>query len=280
MASARGLTRSRRRATVSAMSPSGPGRARRRSGPPADAGARQRRLREQVAACTRLLADLGFLGYSGHVSARLPGRDAFLIQPLDRSRAALGPEDLLTCDLDGRVLAGPPGRRPPAEVYLHCEILRARRDVCAVAHGHHDLATVFTLVEGVTLVPLKNHAARWASGIPVHPDPRHVSDPALGRAAAATLGPHHAMLIRAHGQAIVAESVPAVFADAVHFAENAEAVYRAALLGRVVPLSADEIAAFLAGFDRARHVAKLWQYYVGRGRAGGVLPAAWAPAGR
>jgi L-ribulose-5-phosphate 4-epimerase len=36
-------------------------------------------LRFQVAAATLLLNDLGILGYSGHIGARLPGRDALLI---------------------------------------------------------------------------------------------------------------------------------------------------------------------------------------------------------
>lgn len=237
-------------------------------------------LREQIAACTRLLADLGILDYSGHVSARLPGRDAFLIQPFDQRRAGLDPDDLLTCDFDGAVLAGPVRRgtaeiRPPAEVYLHGEILRARPDVHAVAHMHDELSTVFTLVEGVALTAVKNHAARWADGIPIHPDPGHVGDSARGRAVAATLADHHALLIRAHGQVVVAESVPAVFADAVHFVENAAAMYRAALLGRVLPLRAEEIRDFLREFDRPRHVAKLWRDYTGRGRARGVLPSAW-----
>ncbi len=237
--------------------------------------ATERRLREQVAACTLLLNELGILGYSGHVSARLPGRDAFLVQSFDQSRADLGPDDLLICDFDGSVLAGPAGLRPPAEVHLHCEILRARSDVHAVAHFHHDIATVFTLVDGIPLKPIKNHAARWASGIPIHPDPSHVSDPARGRAAATSLGQHHAMLIRAHGQVVTAETVPAVLIDCVHFVENAEAMYRAASLGSVIPLSADEIAGFLREFDRRRHIAKLWKYYISRGRARGLLPTAW-----
>jgi len=238
----------------------------------------ERQLRVQVAACTLLLNDLSILGYSGHVSARLPGRHAFLVQSFDQSRADIEPDDLLICDFDGSVLAGPPGLRPPAEVYLHSEILRARPDVHAVAHFHHDLATVFTLVDGIALQPVKNHAARWADGIPIHPDPSHVSDPALGRTAAQSLGPHHAMLIRAHGQVVAAETVPAVFVDSVHFVENAEAMYRAAVLGPVLPLSAEEIAGFRRDFDRGRHIAKLWKYYVGRGRARGLLPAAWALA--
>ena len=84
-------------------------------------------LRFQVAAATLLLNDLGILGYSGHIGARLPGRDAFLIQSFDQSRSTVGPGDLLVCDFDGNVVAGPPGVRPPSEVYLHCEIMRARK---------------------------------------------------------------------------------------------------------------------------------------------------------
>jgi len=233
-------------------------------------------LRQEVAAATLLLNDLGILGYSGHVSARLPDGENFLIQSVDQSRAALGPDDLLTCGLDGRLVSGPKGLKPPSEVFIHSEIYRARNDVNAVAHFHDDLATTFTLVAGAQLVPIKNHAVRWATGIPVHPDPSHVSSPKLGRALAETLGPHHALLIRAHGQVVAAEDVRAVLIDSIHFVENAEAMYRAACLGRVLPLKPQEIQSFLADFDRARHVAKLWTYYVGRGRAKGLLPEAWA----
>ena len=43
-------------------------------------------LRFQVAAATLLLNDLGILGYSGHIGARLPGREALLIQSFEQSR--------------------------------------------------------------------------------------------------------------------------------------------------------------------------------------------------
>jgi ribulose-5-phosphate 4-epimerase/fuculose-1-phosphate aldolase len=247
----------------------------RRMMKPSAAPLSEKVLREQVAACTLLLNDLGLLGYSGHVSARLPGRDAFLIQSFDQSRASLKPRDLLICDFGGNMLAGPRGLRPPSEVYLHCEILRARPDVNSVAHFHHDLTTVFTLVEGLALKPIKNHAVRWASGIPIHPDPSHVSDAALGRAVAKTLGPHHALIIRAHGEVVTAESVPGVLIDSVHFVENAVAMYQAAAVGKVVPLSEREIAGFLRDFKRDKHIPKLWTYYVGIGRDKGLLPKTW-----
>jgi ribulose-5-phosphate 4-epimerase/fuculose-1-phosphate aldolase len=232
-------------------------------------------LRDEVAACTLLLNDLDILGYSGHVSARLPGGDRFLIQSYDQSRAALRPADLLVCDLDGKLVSGPKGLKQPSEVFIHSEIFRVRADVNAVAHFHHDLTTTFTLVEGVELRAIKNHAVRWANGIPTHPDPSHVSSPALGRAVAQALGDRHGLLIRAHGQVVAAETVHALLIDCVHFVENAEAMYRAAALGPVLPLTDSEVAAFLDDFDRDRHVAKLWKYYIGIGRAKHLLPAEW-----
>jgi L-ribulose-5-phosphate 4-epimerase len=236
----------------------------------------ERALRFQVAAATLLLNDLGILGYSGHIGARLPGREAMLIQSFDQSRSEVKPGDLLICDFDGKVIEGRGGVKPPSEVYLHCEIFRARADVQAIAHCHHDLTTAFTLAKGVKLKPVKNHAVRWARGIPVHADPSHVSDAKKGRALTRTLGKHHGLLIRAHGQVVVAESVPAALIDSIHFVENAQAMHDAACLGPVVPLTARELKNFADDFNRARHIDKLWEYYVGRGRAGGVLPADWS----
>jgi len=242
---------------------------------PANRKAVEQGLRDQVAACTLMLNDLGILGYSGHVSARLPDESGFLIQSVDQSRASLTPDMLLVCDMGGRLLSGPADLHPPSEVFMHSEILRVRPDVNAVAHFHHDRTTVFTLVDAPRLVPIKNHAVRWASGIPMHGDPSHVNTPARGRALAATLGPHHAALIRAHGQIVVAESVPALFIDCVHFVENAAAMYDAALLGRILPLTADEIASFLKDLKRDKHVSKLWTYYVGLAEVHGILQPSW-----
>ena len=42
----------------------------------------ENKLRHQVAAVSLLLNAENILGYSGHVSVRLPGRDEFLIQPV------------------------------------------------------------------------------------------------------------------------------------------------------------------------------------------------------
>lgn len=232
-------------------------------------------LRQKVAACTLLLNHHEIMNYSGHVSARIAGTETFLIQPIDQPRSGLRPEHLLICDYDGKVIEGRAGAKPPAEVALHCELFRARPDVMSIAHFHHDMTNVFTLVEDVPLQLMKNHAVRWSSGIPIHPDPSHVANPTLGRAVAQTLGPHHALQIRAHGQVVTAESVEAVLIDSVHFVENGMAMYYAAAIGRVKPLTPADIANFERDFKRQRHIDKLWQYYVDGARTAGIIPAEW-----
>jgi L-ribulose-5-phosphate 4-epimerase len=232
-------------------------------------------LKIEVAACTRLLNSEGILGYSGHVSTRLPDGETLLIQSFDASRSDLIPDELYIVDLDGNVLDGPSDARPVNEVEIHSEVLRARPDINAVLHYHPEVATLFTMVEGIELIPMKNHAYRWASGIPTHPESWHIDTPERGRAMAETLGNHNAVLLRAHGAVLVSEDIPSLMVDAVHFEENAQALYDAARLGTVIPLSAVETSEFGANFKRTNHAVKLWRYYLSRGLESGAIPAEW-----
>jgi L-ribulose-5-phosphate 4-epimerase len=227
-------------------------------------------LRIQIAAATRMLADAAILGYSGHLSVRAGSGHQLLIQSADEPRAGLSPEQVLLVDFDDPVRVREGAGRPPSELAIHAGIYQARPDVGAIAHFHHDRTTAFAMVAGCPLVPVKNHAYRWSDGIPVHPDPSHISSPDQGRALAATLGSSAAALLRGHGEVVVAEDIPTLFADVVHFVENADALARAVRLGPVRPLTAEECQRFTATFDRSRHARKLWRYYtcvaVERGR--------------
>jgi ribulose-5-phosphate 4-epimerase/fuculose-1-phosphate aldolase len=228
----------------------------------------------ETAATTRLLESEGILDYSGHVSTRIPGRDAFVIQIGSTSRAEVSPDSLLVVDYDGNVLEG--DGQPPSELPIHLEILRARPDVQSVLHSHMELAIAFTMMEGVKLLPMRARASRWKSGIPIDPDPSHIKLPEQGRALARTLGPHHAVLMRAHGLCLVAESAQALFVDAVHFKENATAQMQALQAGaRPIPLSEAEIAQIEKMEMREWHIKKLWNYYVRKALDEEVLPQAW-----
>jgi ribulose-5-phosphate 4-epimerase/fuculose-1-phosphate aldolase len=231
-------------------------------------------LRRELATATRLLVDAGILNYSGHLSHRVPGTtDELLVQPVDEPRAGLRPDGVLRVRFDGTVLEG--AGRPPSELAIHTGVYRARPDVDAVGHFHHDPTTVFSVVEGAAIVPVKNHASRWMAGVPVHPDPSHISTDDQGAELAATLGSANAALLRSHGEVVVAENVPALYTDAVHFVENADTLARAMTLGKVTALRPEECERFLATFERQRHARKVWRYATSVAVAAGTVPASW-----
>jgi hypothetical protein len=83
--------------------------------------------------------------------------------------------------------------------------------------------------------------------------------------------------MRAHGLCLVAESVRALFVDAVHFKENATAQMQALQAGaRPIPLSDAEIEQIERMEMRDWHIKKLWNYYVRKALAEDVLPQEWA----
>src|SRR5262245_39699023 len=232
------------------------------------------RVALETAATTRLLEAEGILDYSGHVSIRIPGQDAFVIQIGSHSRAEVEPGSMLVVDYNGKVLEG--DGQPPSEIPIHIEILKARPDVQAVLHSHMELAIAFTMMEGVKLLPMRARASRWKSGIPTDPDPSHIKTTEQGKALAKTLGPHHAVLMRAHGLTLVAESATALFVHAGHFQENAAAQMQALQAGaKPLPLTDAEIEQIEKMEMRDWHIKKLWNYYVRKGVDEDVLPQEW-----
>lgn len=233
------------------------------------------RLGLEVAACTRIFNAEGVMDYSGHVSARLPDGSGFLVQSVKASRAGLTPDDLYTLSLEGEILNGPEGTQPCSEFHIHSEIYKARDDVNAVLHAHPDGPILFTIAEGAKLEMVRNHGYRWRNGVPVHPDTAHINSVQLGREMVETLGDCNVVLLRAHGVVLVAESVPTLLIDGIHFEENARAVLELAPLGKPIPMSDAELDIFEQRFDRPHHADKLWTYYVSRGRDDGLIPKDW-----
>jgi L-ribulose-5-phosphate 4-epimerase len=234
-------------------------------------------LKYQVAALTRILNEEDILDYSGHISARLPDNSGYIVQSLDGSRAELSPDDLYVVRFDDEIVEGPEGDgvRPVSERFIHSEIYKARPDVNAVLHAHPDAPVMFTVAKGAELVMVKNHGYRWRNGVPTHMDTAHINTPKLGQELAETLGDCHASLIRAHGIVVVAEDIPHLLIDAVHFDDNAKAVLELTRLGPPMPMTDAELDIFEERFDRPRHAAKLWKYYAGRARKEGLIPADW-----
>ena len=189
----------------------------------------------------------GFIGGFGHLSARIPDSDLFLL-----ARHSLGPravaEDFLVVDLRGRKVAGTGDL--PGEFPIHLEILRARPDIGSVVHYHGLHSTAFTTSEHA-LRPIHLVGTLFHDGIPVYDDPRLVTNADRGMALARTLGPHRAVLLRAHGAAVTGATVEECVGGTFLFEENARRAHAAACMGK--PLWIEEKLAADAGSELLRN---------------------------
>ncbi|MBI2318688.1 MAG: class II aldolase/adducin family protein [Betaproteobacteria bacterium] len=176
----------------------------------------------------------GFIEGFGHISARLPDPDEFLITRHSLGPAA-APEDFLVVDMEGRKLAGK--GELPGEYPIHLEILKARPEIGSVIHYHGMYSTAFTASEH-ELRPIHLIGTLFHDGIPIYRDPRLVNNRQRGAALANALGTHRVVLLQAHGVAVTGASVEEAVAGAFVFEENAHRAWLAASLGKPVWIDA------------------------------------------
>ncbi len=191
----------------------------------------------------RFLYKRGFIEGFGHLSARLPGSNQFLI-----TRHSLGltasADDFLVLDLDGRKLSGK--GNVPGEAPIHLEIYRARPDVASVVHYHGMYSTAFTTTD-YTLQPIHLIGTIFDDGIPVYPDPKPIQNRQRGADLAKALGSHRAILMRAHGATITGASLEEAVGGAFAFEQNAQRAYISASIGKPLWLDQKTIAECAAG---------------------------------
>jgi ribulose-5-phosphate 4-epimerase/fuculose-1-phosphate aldolase len=184
----------------------------------------------------------GFIEGFGHISARLEDPELFLL-----ARHSLGPrataDDFIIVDIKGRKVSGEGAM--PGEYPIHLEILRARPDIGSVVHYHGLHSTAFTTSEH-SLKPIHLMGTLFHDGIPIYDDPRLVTNTDRGAALAKALGPHRAVLMRAHGAAITGASVEECVGGTFLFEENARRAHAAASMGRPVWID-DQLAADAGG---------------------------------
>jgi ribulose-5-phosphate 4-epimerase/fuculose-1-phosphate aldolase len=225
------------------------------------------KLRQQLADCTRMMVMAELLDYSGHVSARIPGTDRFLIPPRDASRAGLTPDEIVVCDFNNKVLEG---KGPaPTETAIHSGVYRNRPDVLAVGHGHPPMSTLFTMVDR-PMVAIRNYGFRFI-GMPIHPDPTHIRTAEQGDAVAKTLGQCSCCLLRGHGSVVAVNSLPEVFLDSLEMEENARSTVHASALGPLKPITPEEVELLKVSFARNTYrIAKTWEHYQEKARLAGM----------
>src|SRR5438552_2039057 len=195
-----------------------------------------RQLKQDVISACRILSQQKLVEGFGHVSARIPHSDFFLLTP--RIALALVTEnDLLTINLAGEIVDG---QRPvPSETWLNTAIMKAKPELHAIARIHARVANMFSVTDR-KLEPVHNHGSFFSGGVPLFHTPDLITNEKLANAVVQTLGDKPAVLLRGNGQVTVGRTIPEAVMMAIYLEEAAEMLYGALQIGTPIPLSAEE----------------------------------------
>lgn len=205
---------------------------------------------DTVAALADQLADVGrgaverglVVASGGNLSARVEGRDAFLVTAsgtwLDRLTAA----DFSLVSLDGTLLDGHP--TPSSEWRLHCRTYQVRPDANAIVHLHPQTAVVLDALGIPVRLLTLDHAnyLRLVRRVPFFPNG---SDELADAAAEASIG-CNVVILAHHGCSTLGDTVEMAFRRAMNLEEAARNTVLCLQLG-------DTTTTFPGGVEMAVH---------------------------
>jgi L-fuculose-phosphate aldolase len=210
-----------------------------------------------VAAYARRLHEAGWIAnHDGNASLRASDGRRFYATPTATSKRLVEPVDVITVDIDGKVLAG--RQKLFGEWHLHAACFKARPDVHAVLHAHPPHATALGLARrGLGAPGLPEMVVSLGRNIPTidyAPPKSAAQDQAIARAL--TDGDADALLIAGNGVVAVGADLEQAYLRLELVEHYARMVVLAAPLGGVTALPEADVAKLLeartkAGLGRA-----------------------------
>lgn len=194
-------------------------------------------LAEEIVLVCRRLYEKGLIaGADGNVSARDPALGHILITPSGAHKGFLEESDLLTIDLDGRVLAGE--GRPSSEVSLHLGIYRSDPSTNAIVHTHPPWTMGLSL-SGRGMLPHLMIEARMILGdvmeVPFYPP----GSQALADAVVAVIKNGPVQILSHHGAISRGRTLKQAFELMECLEHNAKIKAISHMLGDITPLPMD-----------------------------------------
>jgi ribulose-5-phosphate 4-epimerase/fuculose-1-phosphate aldolase len=180
----------------------------------------ERRLREDLAACYRLVALYGWDDMIfTHISARVPGPEHhFLINPYGMMFHEITASSLVKVDLEGRKVEPSTYEVNPAGFVIHSAIHAAREDAACVLHVH-SVNGVAVSAQEHGLLPLSQHAMFVLGSLAYHDYEGVALDDEEKPRLVRDLGGARFMILRNHGLLTVGRSVAEAFV-AMYFLET------------------------------------------------------------
>jgi len=204
---------------------------------------------EDLATASRILADQGVVDAYGHVSIRHPGNPNHYLMSRAIAPARVTAADIMEFDLDSNPVDRQ-GRGLFIERFIHGEVYKARPDVNAVVHTHSPTVVPFSVIQ-VPLRPVMHTAAFLWPGVPVWEirdvggvTDLLVSNGALGKSLAATLGNKPVALMRGHGDVVVGRNLREATVRAIYTEVDAHELAIALSLGGPINYISAEEGAF------------------------------------
>lgn len=160
-------------------------------------------LKQRIVDGLAVLTGEGVLDGAGHLSARVPGTDTFLINPRYPGILA-DPEDICTVDFSAKRIGG--AGPIPSESQIHAAVYRHRSEVNSVVHCHARSAILVSNLES-GLVPFNREARAFAGGVPVFPESHGIDSLALAERMVRSLGDGAAVFLQGHGVVVASPTV-------------------------------------------------------------------------
>lgn len=204
-----------------------------------------KRVREEVAALHAELVRYGLVAWTGgNISGRVPGAEFMVIKPSGVSYDDLQPDDMIVCDLDGRVVADSPGsqRSPSSDTAAHAYVYRNMPEVGGVVHTHSPYATAWAARGEPIPCVITAMADEFGGPVPVGPF-AVIGDDSIGRGIVETLRGHRsrAVLMQNHGPFTVGVSARDAVKAAVMVEDVARTVHLARQGGELIPIPQESI---------------------------------------
>lgn len=185
-------------------------------------GESEARTREDLAACFRLVARLGWDDpiFRSHFTVRLPGsRDRLLTNPYHVPYQAISASDLIVVELEPGAHGSTMDEVDFGGLVLHRAIHSARPDVNCVMHLHTPNGTAVSALED-GLLPLSQPALIVQSMIAYHSYSGLATESAEAADLVCDLANKQLVLLRNHGTFSVAPTIPQAFVF-LYFLEQA-----------------------------------------------------------
>jgi len=177
---------------------------------------------------------------AGNVSARVPGHDLLVIKPSGVSYDELTPENMVVCDLEGRLVEGE--HAPSSDTAAHAYVYKHMPEVNGVVHTHSTYATAWAARGEPIPCVLTMMADEFGGEIPIGPFAL-IGDDSIGQGIVATLRSHRSrvVLMQNHGPFTVGRSAKAAVKAAVLAEEVARTVHVSRQLGEPLPIAQSDI---------------------------------------